>query len=832
MTTARESCFHCGLPVAPDSALCLEVDGRERRFCCRGCHAVSRAIVEAGLGDYYRHRTAASGQPADLVSEQLQRLALYDHPDLQAGFVRGAGQQREASLILENVRCPACLWLNEQQLRRLPGVLDVSMDYNSEQAWVRWDESQTRLSRILEALLRIGYIAHPYDASHRDELIKVQQRRSTERLIFAGLLCMPVMQFSFASYVMGEAGGDGVLPLWMIIGRWTALLAVLAILVYPAQEFFAGAWNDLKRGRLGMDLPIVIGLGTALVSSIAATLQGSGDVYYDSIAMLVFLVLLARRFELRGRLAAARVADRLARVVPRLVRQVMPGSGTRSVPLVDIEPGDRVRVLPGELVPVDGMLVEGTSSFDESLLTGESAPVLHRPGEAVIGGARNIDQSVVLAVTHRSEQSTVSNMQRLLARALRSRPRSAVLAERAATWFVPVVLVIALFTTLLWLWLDPAAAVANTVSVLIVTCPCALALAVPVAITFSASGFAQKGILPLRMDAIEVLARAEVLALDKTGTLTQGRHRVVAVECVGAVDEAQARRLAAALELHSEHPIAQAFDTAAAAALQLGARHNHPGEGVSATIDGEAWRLGRPAFALAGHRVSEEIRSRVAALGRGGYTVVVLANDAGPQALFALADPPRAGIAAMLAELRALGVQQFAILSGDNQTLVDQLARELQVETALGGLRPEDKMAWVRAQQAAGRCVLMVGDGINDAATLSAANVSISFVHATDLAQGSSDFLLLGGDIGAIAAARRYAARTRDIILQNLWWAAGYNLCAVPAAAAGLIPPLAAAIGMSLSSLIVVGNSLRLRPRAERGSDARVRDYTDREQPA
>ena len=640
---------------------------------------------------------------------------------------------------------------------------------------------------------------------------------------------MPVMQFSLASYAMGDAGGDGVLPLWMVLGRWTALLAVLAILIYTAQEFFVGAWNDLKRGRLGMDVPIVIGLSAAFLSSVAATLRQSGEVYYDSIAMLVFFVLLARRFELRGRLAAAQVADRLARVVPRQAQQLMPGGATRTVALVDVRPGDRLRVLPGELVPVDGVLVEGTSSFDESLLTGESASVRRRPGEALIGGARNIDQSIVVEVTHRSDESTVSNMQRLLAQALRSRPRSAVLAERAAAWFVPAVLVIALFTTLLWLWLDPSAVVANTVAVLIVTCPCALALAVPVALTVSASGFAQKGILPLRMDAIEVLARADLVALDKTGTLTQGRHRVVALHCVGGIDAAQARRLAAALERHSEHPIAQAFGAEADPDLQVEARCNHPGEGISAVIEGERWRLGSAVFALPPDRRDEDLGARIAGLEHDGHSVVVLANDAGPQALFALADPPRAGVSALLAQLRDLGVQKFAILSGDNQTVVDRLAAELGVETALGGLRPEDKMAWVRAQQSVGHCVLMVGDGINDAATLSAANVSVSFVHATDLAQGSSDFLLLGEVLDVIAAARAYASRTRGIILQNLVWAAGYNLGAVPAAAAGLIPPWAAAIGMSLSSLIVVANSLRLRSRAEPRQSRHLAGFADRE---
>jgi Cu2+-exporting ATPase len=329
-----------------------------------------------------------------------------------------------------------------------------------------------------------------------------------------------------------------------------------------------------------------------------------------------------------------------------------------------------------------------------------------------------------------------------------------------------------------------------------------------------------------------VLARADSVAFDKTGTLTRGRHRVVAVECVGATAERRARQIAAALEQHSEHPIARAFDSGADPGLPVAARRNHPGEGVSADIGGEHWRLGRAEFASPPERMSASVRARIAALERSGNSVVVLSSAAGPQALFALADPPRPGIAAMLSRLRALGVGRIAILSGDNQTLVDRLAEELDIGTALGGLRPADKMAWIRAEQAAGHCVLMVGDGINDAACLAAADVSVSFVQATDLAQGSSDFLLLGKDIGAIAAARRYAARTRAIILQNLAWAVAYNLCAVPAAAAGLVPPWAAAIGMSLSSLLVVGNSLRLRPRVPHTRSGHEVPHPGRAQPA
>ncbi|MGD8614091.1 MAG: heavy metal translocating P-type ATPase [Gammaproteobacteria bacterium] len=810
--TGHAACFHCGLPVPDGLDLQLRVSGRQRLFCCYGCQAVCQTILAAGLHDYYRHRSAPADRPEALLPEQLQTLAVYDHPDVQAGFVRGSGKEREAALILENIRCPACVWLNEQHLRRLPGVREVRMDYSSEQAWVRWDDSITHLSAILEAIADIGYRAQPYDPAHREEVQRLQHRRSGERLLFAGLLAMPVMQFSLASYTMGQPEADGSLPLWMVIGRWTTLLAVAAILAYPGQEFFVGAWNDLRRRRLGMDVPIALGLSIALVGSLSATLLQRGDVYFDSIAMLVFFVLLARRFELKGRLAAARALDRLARIAPRTATRLSADGVEKRVPLTEVGPGDRVRVIPGELLAVDGTLVQGSSSFDESVVTGESLPVAHTTGDRVIAGSRNVDQPVVIEVTHRSSESTISNMQRLLQQGLRERPAAAELADRVAFWFVPAVIAIAGATAVVWSWLAPAQAAAHTIAVLIVTCPCALALATPVALAIASGGAVGRGALPLRMSAFERLAGADTVVFDKTGTLTEGALRLARLGASGGLDADRALAIAAALEQHSEHPIARALrgrvqgDPLPA----VSDSRNAPGAGVSGTIAGERWRLGHPDFAAPPGGLSATQAARLARWQEDGETAVVLANDREVQALLAFDDPLRPGVAGLLRDLQYQGVRSFAILSGDDPKVVARLAGELGIQTAIGRLRPEAKMQWVKQAQRRGRRVLMVGDGINDAGTLSVADVSVSFAGATELAQGSSDLIILGRDIGALASVRAFARRTRAIIAQNLAWAALYNLGAVPAAALGLVPPWLAAIGMSLSSLLVVGNSLRL----------------------
>lgn len=804
-----DNCFHCGLPIDPGVEETAAVLNTPRRFCCHGCRAVAQSIVDAGLEDYYEHRREAA-ITADVVPEILRRLEFFDHPDVQKSFVREDRQAREASLLLENIRCAACLWLNERVLRSLDGVLDVDLDYTSHHARVRWDPTRIKLSEILESIINIGYVAHPYDASRRQELNKLQQQRSSERLIFAAIIGMVVMNFAIAGYVMGYGDETGELALWVKIGRWTSLFAATALLAYPGQEFFIGAWRDLRNRRLGMDVPIVLGLSVAWLGSLHTTITLRGEVYYDSIAMFVFLVLLARRIELRGRLRAADALDRVGRIQPRLARRIASGI-EQEVLVTELVPGDRVRLLPGEIVPTDCTLLGPSSSFDESLLTGEARPVTRHTGDPLTGGSCNIEQAVEAEVTCSSDDSTLAEIHRLLSRGLREAPRYAILAQKAAAWFVSVVLAIAALTATIWLVIDPSEALRNTVAVLIVTCPCALALATPVAAAIGVGRFADNGLLATRGDALEVLAQAEVFAFDKTGTLTSGELQITEVETFNSTDPVTARRIASALERTSEHPIGKALHAAdTGTTVTVDNQRNHIGQGVSGRIDGQEWRLGKPAFALPATR-DAETAAALAGLQQRADIVVALRGEDGTTALFGLRDRLRDGVDVMITGLRQLGVRHVALLSGDQHVSVERFAAGRGFDSVQGDLAPADKLAWIRQQQASGARVVMVGDGINDAPTLASADTSISFTHASELAQVSSDLLVLRGDLAMLADMRQLARRTRSIIRQNLAWAASYNFLAVPFAALGFIAPWGAAIGMSLSSLLVVANALRLR---------------------
>ncbi len=772
-----------------------------------------KAIVDSGLDDYYRHRTdPAVSASRQFVPDFLDQVELFDRPEIQQDFVTCVGDSREAALLLDNIRCPACLWLNEKHLRSLPGVLDVHIDDTTQRARVRWDPHAIRLSEILRAITAIGYIAHPYDASRSEQLNRLRRRRSTERLLFAGLVGMLVMNFSLTTYLMGETGPAGELPLWIVVGRWTSVLLAIMLLAYPGQEFFAGAWSDLRRRRPGMDVPVVLGLSAAFLGSLHATVTGRGEVYFDSIAMFIFFLLLARRYELRGKLSAADRLERLARVTPGTASRLDSDGNLNEVPVDELVAGDRIRLLPGATLPVDGILVDGISSFNESLLTGEAHPVLHQPGDAVIAGSVNGDQPVTVSVTHAVQQSAISEIRQLVERGLELRPRYAILAERVASGFVVVLLLIATATALYWWQVEPSNWLSSTIAVLIVTCPCALALATPVALAVSAGRFIDLGVLPLRMRALDALARADLFVFDKTGTLTRGQPAVAGVWPTADLDADTCLRHAAALAAESAHPVAHALrDRVPTPGLVTAAVQNVPGDGILADIAGREWRLGKPEFAADASAFDDAARKLITEARARGQLISVLANDAGVQAVLSFDDPLRPGVERMLAGLQHSGVRDIVLLSGDAPDSVQRLARQLGIKNAIGGQSPADKLAWTRAQQEQGRQLAMFGDGINDAPTLAAADISISFAEATDLANASSDFLVLGDDAGALVEARRLARQTRRNIMQNFAWAGIYNLCAVPFAAAGWIPPWGAAIGMSLSSLLVVLNALRLK---------------------
>jgi Cu2+-exporting ATPase len=796
-------CFHCGLPIPSGVFYPVAIDGSERPMCCRGCQAVARAIVEAGLAEFYRYRSEPSRQAEELVPAQLRDLQLYDRPDLQQSFVRSAGEHyREASLILEGIVCAACVWLSERHVSSLPGVREFRVNYSTHRAHLQWDERQIRLSEVFAAIAAIGYKAHPFDPNRQESLQKQERAMALRRLAVAGLGAMQVMMLAVALYAGDYRGMEESIRRFL---RWISLLITVPVIAYSALPFFKAAWRDLGLRRPGMDVPVSLAIAVAFTISAWHTWRGGGEVYFDSVTMFTFFLLSSRFLEMNARHRAGRISEEWARLLPATATRLAANGSEESVAVAELVRGDKVLIRPGAVVPADGQILAGSSSVDESLLTGESMPVLKSRGEPLVGGSVNVESPLTMQVEKVGSETLLSAIARLLDRAQTEKPRVAMLADRIAAWFVSGVLLIASVVAFWWWQHDPDRLLSTTLAVLVVTCPCALSLATPTAVTAATASLTRIGLLATRGHALETLARATHVVFDKTGTLTYGQPRLIAVKTVGDADKRRCLEVAGALEKGSEHPVGQVLRKTASSVLQADKLQNTPGKGIEGEVEGVRYRLGKPQFVTAFSRTSLGPEKH-----DPGVSWVVLGDEEKLLAWFELADTLRPDAMDAVAQLRAMGLEVI-LLSGDQPATVASVAGRLGIRNAEGGLLPEDKLARLKELQARGAVVTMVGDGINDAPVLAAAQVSIAMGTGAAIAHASADLVLISEHLNTLVQGFGKARLTLRIIRENLIWAVVYNLVALPLAAVGWIAPWMAALGMSLSSLLVVANALRLK---------------------
>jgi Cu2+-exporting ATPase len=797
-------CFHCALPVPEPNRYRVKVDGQWQPVCCPGCEAVAAAILGYGLQGYYEQRTRPA--PTAETGAESEDFRIYDDPEVQRGFVHaGAGGECDAALMLDGIRCTACVWLNESVLERLPGVLGIGINATTHRAQVRWDPQKIRLSEILAAVRRIGYRAYPYDAGKAEAAQRSEQKQSLWRLFVSGFGMMQVMMYAVPVY-LAEPGS--MTPDIEQLMRWASLMLTLPVVFYSAGPFFTAAWRDLRQCRMGMDLPVALGIAVAFGASVWSTLSRQGEVYFDSVSMFVFLLLCGRYLEVRARHAVARSLDYLSRAIPEVALRLRPGRDAEQVPVSALRPGDRVLVRAGERVPADGVVVAGKSFVDESLLSGESRPVARQAGEALIGGSTNLADPLTMQVERIGADTVMSSIARLMQQAATERPALAANAERITGWFVAATLALAAAAALAWWFIEPGQALWVAVSILVVTCPCALSLATPVALTVATGRLARQGLIVCRGHVIETLARATDVVLDKTGTLTLGQLRLTHTRVLADVGESDCLAIAAALEQGSMHPIAKALITASPQALAAYDSRHHAGLGVEAQLDGHVYRLGRPEFVMAGHAARAPAHDQKLP---PGSSVAMLADESRCLALFVFGDELRPDASEFIQALHRAG-KRVHLLSGDQAETVGRLAATLGIADASANASPQMKLEYVQALQRQGRVVAMIGDGINDAPVLAQANVSIAMSDGAWMSQRQADAVLLSGRLVDLRAAFATSARTLAIIRENLSWALAYNLTAVPLAAAGMVTPWMAGIGMSASSLVVILNSLRLFP--------------------
>ena len=807
--TAIGSCFHCGLPLGKRQYTAV-VQGCEQDTCCRGCQAVAELIAGQGLESYYHNRDAfpPSLEPAGSTLREFSHYRQYDVPEVQAGYVMHVSDNdREAALLLEGVTCAACLWLIEQRLLRLDGVTAATVNHGTRRLRISWDASRVRLSAILAAIAALGYPAHLYDSKRSESVLARERRSLLWRLFVAAFGMMQVMMVAFPVYI-----SDGEMPADIErLMQFAGLVLTLPVMAWSAYPFYRGAWRGLSAGTLNMDVPVSAGILSAFAASVWATFHGSGAVYYDSVCMFVFLLLGTRYLELNARAYAASEQDRLARLVPAVAERLprFPDLGVREqVPAASLRPGDVVEIRPGAAVPGDGVVVEGFSTVDESLLTGESTALSRKPGDRIIAGSVNGEGALIARMQLTGQHTKVAGIVRLMDRALEEKPRLATMADWVAGKFVLALLVVVAVSAVAWWFIDKDRVVWVTISLLVVTCPCALSLATPAALVAASGSLSRRGILVTRGHALEALAKATHFVFDKTGTLTSGRMSLIGVLALGGQSRETAIAMAAALEASSEHPVGRALAAAGPvpARPQASQIKYFTGQGVEGIVDGVRLRAGSPRFVaeLNGLPMPADL-----VFVTDDVTTVALGSEREWLALFTLGDALRPDARRVVQTLAEQG-SAVCLLSGDRTPCVMRAAQRLGIGSARGEATPADKVSYVRDLQHRGAWVAVIGDGINDAPVLAQAQVSVAMASATDLARLSADIVLLTDRIEPLLEAVTIARRTLRIIHQNFIWAILYNAIAVPLAVMGEVTPLLAAAGMSASSLLVIGNALRL----------------------
>lgn len=799
------ACYHCGLPLGA-STFAAVVGGVSRATCCRGCQAIAGLIAGQGLESYYRSRSAFAPTAPETPATAV--FAHFDLPQVQAGYVRVVDEHhREAALLIENVTCAACLWLIEQRLLQLPGVTAATVNQGTHRLRISWDESRAKLSGILAAITALGYPAHLYDSARSESVLARERRALLGRLFVAAFGMMQVMMYALPAYVTdGEMTAD-IERLMQL----AALALTVPVMIWSAAPFYHGAWRGLAARALNMDVAVSAGILTAFGASVVATLSGSGAVYYDSVCMFVFLLLGTRYLELNARAYAASEQDRLARLVPAIATRLprFPVAGAREeIPAAALRPGDVVEIKPGATVPGDGVVLEGEGSVSEALLTGESRPLSRKPGDRVIAGSVNGESALIARMEQTGQQTTVAAIVRLMDRALEVRPRLASMADWVAGKFMLGLLVVVALSAVVWWFIDRDRVLWVTISLLVVTCPCALSLATPAALVAATGSLSRRGILFTRGHALETLAKATHFVFDKTGTLTHGRMTLIGVLPLGACDAERVTGMVAALEASSEHPVGRALAAAGTlcATFQVRDIRHVTGQGVEGIVDGARVRAGSPQFVaeINGLPLPEDF-----VFVSDDVTTVALGSELEWLALFTLGDALRPDARSVVQTLTDQG-REVHLLSGDRVPCVLRTAQRLGVRFARGEATPAAKLEYVRQLQAQGAVVAVVGDGINDGPVLAQAQVSVAMACGTELARLGADVALLTDRIDPLLEAVMIARRTLRVIRQNFIWAIVYNAIAVPLAVMGQVTPLLAAIGMSVSSLLVIGNALRL----------------------
>ncbi|MGC4067991.1 MAG: heavy metal translocating P-type ATPase [Polyangiaceae bacterium] len=793
-------CSHCGLPVARGDV----VFGSPLQFCCYGCRTVYEVLQSSGLSEYYALRERATAEKRR-ASATCRSYEAFDDERFRAMHCRPIDDGLlQVELYLEGVHCAACVWLVERVALIVPGSVRATLDIGRSIVTLVYDPDTVKLSELGRALDRLGYPPHAVRGADALLLRRKEQRTLLLRIGVAAACAGNAMLMALALYSGSFSGMDAE---YVALFRWGSLLVTLPAVLWSASPFFKGALAAVRVRTAHMDLPIAIGILAGFTGGVIATISGRGEVYFDTITVLIFLLLVGRWIQLRQQDMARSAAELLYSLAPSEARRIDP-DGTKLVPADTLLPGDRIEVLASEHVPADGIVVEGYSAIDTSLLTGEPIPELAGVGAVVCAGTTNLRAPLVLRVERAGLDTRIAKLMKSVEEAGRRRARVVRLADRISSWFSIAVLVAAALTFAAWSLVDVHRGFENAIALLVVTCPCALGMATPLAVTAALGRAARRGVLVKGGDALEALARAELVVFDKTGTLTEGKLKLVAWE-----GDESVKSSVRAIERLAVHPVAQAMVRALGNASDAGEVTdlvNEVGGGVAGTVSGVRYVIGSPRFHVErGHLLPPSITAAFnehVALGR---TPVLVSRDGEIVALAAFEDPLRGDTTASLERLRALGFS-CAILSGDHDEAVKAVAARLGLpfKFVKGSSSPESKLALVESLTKE-QTVVMVGDGVNDAGALSAATVGVAVHGGAEASLSAADAFSTEPGLGKVVELVEGSRRTLKVIRRGLAFSLLYNLIGTALAMMGWLNPLVAAVLMPLSSLTVVTNAFR-----------------------
>jgi Cu2+-exporting ATPase len=803
---ARVACSHCALPVPAG----LVEDDAQLQFCCGACRAVWDAIHGCGLERYYelRERQGARGRKAESTGRGYEE---FDDPTFADLYCQDLGNGvMTAELFLQGVHCIACVWLVERLPELELGVLEARLDLGRSMVHLTWDTNAVKLSQLANALDRLGYVPHPAKGAGAREARRQEDRAFMVRLAIAGALTGNAMLLAGSLYF---GVFSGIEEQFQQLFRWTSMGLAAASLAWPGRVFFRGALSALRTRTRHLDLPIAMGLLAGMATSTVNTIRGSGEIYFDSITVLIFLLLCGRWIQHRQQRAATDAVELLYSLTPARAR-VWEAGQTRDVPIDSVTPGTIVEVRADESFPADGQIVEGATSIDQSILTGESRPVAVTVGGPVSAGSVNLAGRVLVRVEAAGVETRVGKLMKLVEDAALRRAPIVTAADRVAGWFVLGVIGLALLTLGVWLVIEPREAVGHALALLIVTCPCALGLATPLAVTTAVGRASRRGIMIKGGEVLERLATPGTILLDKTGTITEGKHKLISWE-----GDESVKPIVVAIEQQSSHPVAIAL----AAALCPGGAGEPPanaesvtqtqGQGITGTVSGQRFDIGSAAWVLDRLCAGNEpwVRNAVNRAAADAHSPIVIAREGVVVAVAALGDAVRADARAAIDRLRADG-WRVRILSGDEPGVVRAVAAQLGIDRsdALGGTEPEAKIRAVEEALGHGP-VVMVGDGVNDAAALARATVGVAVGGGAEASLAAADVYMQRPGLMPIVELCRGSKRAVRAIHLNLGVSIGYNLIAATLAVLGLVNALAAAVLMPLSGLTVLALALHAR---------------------